>query len=163
MSSKRGRGGGGGETEAWSAGDHLVRKAKQQRKMNEKQEERDRRSALLTRGSKQKMEEGKLRLHIKRVQKQIEKLRERLERWDDAEEKKLAKKLREEEERRKQEELNPPKKKKGRKGPETWQLRGAARPAWQIYDFDTRYVDPHIKAHEEAKQKAKRCRNILAV
>ena len=163
--SKRGRsgGGGGGDTEAWTASDHIIRKAKQQRKMDEKQEERARRSALLTRGSKVKKEEGKLRLHIKRVEKQIDKLRDRLARWDDVEEKLLAKLAMEEEEKRKREELDPPQKKKGRKGPETWKLKGAARPAWQIYDFDTRYVDPHMKAHEEAKQKAKRCRNIFSL
>ena len=129
-SGKRSRGVGGGD-EAWSASDHLVRKAKQQRKMKTaKQEERARRSALLTRDSKEKREEGKLRLHIKRIQRQIEKLRSRLEAWDDVEEKQLIEKMRREEEQRRQEELNP-KKKKGRKGPETWKLKGAARPAWQ--------------------------------
>ena len=151
----------GGDTEAWSASDHLIRKAKQELKQNQKQEERARRSALLTRDSKEKREEGKLRLHIKRVQRQLDKLRERLESWDDVEEKRLLEQLKAEEERKRQEALEP-KKKKGRKGPETWKLKGAARPAWQVYDFDTRYVDPHIKAHEEAKKKAKRCRNILS-
>ncbi|KAL7461331.1 hypothetical protein ACHAXS_001750 [Conticribra weissflogii] len=54
-------------------------------------------------------------------------------------------------------------KKKPRPGPETWKLRGAARPAWEVYDFDTRYVDPHIKAKEEAADKAKRIRNVIAL
>mmetsp|Transcript_9369 Transcript_9369/g.20149 ORF Transcript_9369/g.20149 Transcript_9369/m.20149 type:complete len:593 (-) Transcript_9369:190-1968(-) len=54
-------------------------------------------------------------------------------------------------------------KKKPRPGPETWKLRGAARPAWEVYDFDTRYVDPHIKAKEEAAEKATRIRNVIAL
>ena len=165
---KRGRAA-AGDTEAWSASDHVIRKAKQQRKMassagSNKQEERDRRSALLTRDSKEKHEEGKLRLHIKLVQRKIEKLRGRLEAWDDVEEKRLERERQEEEKRRREEEENPQqKKKKGRKGPETWKLKGAARPAWQVYDFDTRYEDPYIKAHEEAKKKVQRSRNIFLI
>jgi len=46
--------------------------------------------------------------------------------------------------------------KKGRKGPESWKLQGAARLAWEVYDFDTRYVNPYIKDQEEAHKKAKR-------
>ena len=53
--------------------------------------------------------------------------------------------------------------KKPRPGPETWKLRGAARPAWEVYDFDTRYVDPHIKALEEHKEKMQRSVNVLSV
>ena len=101
----------GGDTEAWSASDHLIRKAKQELKQNQKQEERARRSALLTRDSKEKREEGKLRLHIKRVQRQLDKLRERLESWDDVEEKRLLEQLKNEEERKRQEALEPKKKK----------------------------------------------------
>ena len=153
-----------GETEAWSATDHIIRKAKQQRKnATDKQEERERRSALLTRDSKEKHEEGKLRLHIKRVQRQIEKLRGRLEAWDDVEEKRLEKERHEKERRRREEEENPTKKKYVRPGPETWKLTGAARPAWQVYDFDTRYEDPYMKAHEEAKKKVQRSRNIFVL
>jgi hypothetical protein len=163
IAGKRGRSGGGENTAKWSATDHIIRKAKQEIKMNDKQEERARRSAFLTRGSKEKKEEGKLRLHIKRIQKQMDNLRERLERWDDVEENRLAKLAIKEEEKRKEDELNPPVKKKGRKGPETWKLKGAARPAWQVYDFDTRYVCPHIKAHEDHKIKTKRLRNIFSI
>ena len=129
----------------WSSNHHALRKAKQQRKgMSEKQEERARRSALLTRDSKEKREEGKNRLHIKRTQRQLDKLRERLENWDDVEEARLVK---EEQERIRKEKENEgkEKKKKGRLGPETWKLKGAARPAHLVYDFDTRYVDPHMK------------------
>jgi hypothetical protein len=161
-SGKRGR---SGDTPVWGSTDHAVRKAKQERKLetSEKQQERERRSALLTRGSKQKKEEGKIRLHIKRVQRQIDTLRKRLEKWDDEEEKRLRKAQEAAERKRLAEEINPPEKKKGRKGPETWKLKGAARPAHLVYDFDTRYVDPHIKAHEDAKKKAQRCRNIFAI
>ena len=52
-------------------------------------------------------------------------------------------------------------KKKPRSGPESWKLRGAARPAWEVYDFDTRYVDVHLKARDEANEKARRSRNVM--
>ncbi len=152
---------GGDSDVCWSSNHHTIRKAKKQRKgLSEKQEERARRSALLTRDSKEKREEGKNRLHIKRTQRALEKLKERLEQWDDVEEARLKKKEQEERLRKEQEE---PKKKKGRLGPETWKLKGAARPAHLVYDFDTRYVDPHMKKHEEARQKAARCRNIFVL
>lgn len=152
-----------GSTEAWTKTDHAIRTAKKLRKTDtEKAVERSRRSALLTRDSKEKREEGKLKLHIKLVQRQIDKLRQRLQAWDDQEERRLETE-RLEKERKDAEEAQAPKKRKGRKGPETWKLKGAARPASQIYDFDTRYIDPHLKAHEEAKQKALRIRNIFSL
>ena len=163
-----GKGGGkgakkGGDSQTcWTSNDFTIRTAEKQRKgdLTEKQEERIRRSALLNRNTKEKREKGKIRLHIKLTQRQLEKLKERLEKWDDVEEDLLVKK--EEEERRKsQEEEDEKPNKKRRKGPETWKLKGAARPAHLVYDFDTRYVDPYIKAHEDAKKKASRCRNIL--
>lgn len=52
-------------------------------------------------------------------------------------------------------------KKHARPGPETWKLKGAARPAWEVYDFDTRYQDPHAKAHEDANARARRVKNII--
>ena len=52
-------------------------------------------------------------------------------------------------------------KKHARPGPETWKLKGAARPAWEVYDFDTRYQDPHMKAHEDANARARRVKNIM--
>eukprot|EP00985_Skeletonema_marinoi_P027421 scaffold22454_cov146-Skeletonema_marinoi.AAC.6 len=52
-------------------------------------------------------------------------------------------------------------KKHERPGPETWKLKGAARPAWEVYDFDTRYQDPHVKAHEDANARARRVKNII--
>lgn len=163
MGKHKTKGGGGGKKGGdsdvcWSSNHHIIRKAKKQRKgLSEKQTERERRSALLTRDSKQKREEGRNRLHIKRTQRSLEKLKERLERWDDVEEALLIKAEKE----RIEKEKEP--KKKGRKGPETWKLKGAARPAHMVYDFDTRYVDPHIKAHEDAKKKFARCRNILVL
>jgi hypothetical protein len=162
-SSKRGRA--AEESEAWSSSDHAIRKARQRNKMSiEKLEERERRSALLTRDSKEKREEGKLRLHIKRVQRKLDTLKARLETWDDVEETKLAKQIQAEVEKKMKEELDgAPVKKRGRLGPETWKLKGAARPAWQVYDFDTRYVDPHVKAHEDAKEKVARLRNVLVL
>lgn len=197
-SKKRRGGGGGGESTSdaccWSSNDFLVRKEQRRKRRRwksnkaaaaatssssfsaaeKKEEERLRRSALLTRDSKEKREEGKLRLHIQRTKRQLERLRERLEQWDDVAEKELAtaaKKKKEEEEIRKkkeeeeeqQQQPKKKKKKKGRLGPETWKLKGAARPAYQVYDFDTRYVDPHVKAHEEAHRKARRIRNVFAV
>jgi len=166
MVNKNSKGGGGkkgGDSSAcWSSNHHAIRKAKQQRKrISEKQEERERRSALLTRDSKQKREEGKNRLHIKRTQRMLEKLRERLENWNDVAEKELIRK--EEEDRKKAIERLENPVKKGRKGPETWKLKGAAKPAHLVYDFDTRYIDPYQKAHQEAKINASRCRNILVL
>ena len=150
----------------WGSTDHAIRKAKNERKRSaeeaERRSQRDRRTAVLTRGSKEKVEQGKVRLHTKRVQRQLDGLRVRLERWDDVEERKIRLEKEMAERKRSEEELNPPAKKRRRKGPETWKLKGAARPAHLVYDFDTRYVDPHVKAHEEARAKAKRCRNVFA-
>ena len=118
-----------------------------------------------------KIDAGKLRLHITKTKRVVETERERLRAWDDVEERKRAA----EEERKRREEAeraeaelaggggNPKKKRKGRAGPETWKLRGAARPAWEVYDFDTRYVDPHLKEHEEARARAARVRNLLSL
>ena len=159
-----GPGKGEGSTEAWTRTDHAVRTAKKLRNSDdEKMAERARRSALLTRDSKEKREEGKLRLHIKLVERQLEKLRHRLQTWDDQEEKRLEDERLEKERKELEEATAAPKKRKGRKGPETWQLKGAARPAWQVYDFDVRYVDPHITAHDAAKEKARRIRNIFSL
>lgn len=52
---------------------------------------------------------------------------------------------------------------KPRPGPESWKLRGAARPAHEVYDFDVRYVDKHILAHTEANEIARRSINVLVV
>ena len=60
----------------------------------------------------------------------------RLSAWDEVSEQLSLKKQREEELRKRQLEdgnPQPPKKKRGRLGPETWKLRGAARPAHEVY------------------------------
>jgi tetratricopeptide (TPR) repeat protein len=146
---------------AWTGFDHAIRSMKKQKKKEEEEDappslsQRERRTMARTRDSKEKRDAQKLHLHITKTQREIDKLRERLENWDDVEEAKKGQR----------EASNEPsiKNKKGRKGPETWKLRGAARPASEVYDFDTRYEDPHLKAHEEATAKAKRQRNVLAI
>ena len=35
--------------------------------------------------------------------------------------------------------------------PEKWELKGAARPASEVYDFDVNFVDVHVKALEDHK------------
>ena len=140
-------------TTAWTGFDHAIRK-KQKKEEDAPLSQRERRTIARTRDSKEKRDAQKLHLHITKTQREIDKLRERLQNWDDVEEAKKE---------QQQEEEEPSTKKKGRKGPETWKLRGAARPASEVYDFDTRYEDPHLKAHEEATAKAKRQRNLLAI
>lgn len=141
---------------AWTGIDHAIRAAKLAKNDgDEPSSYQARRKAALSRDSRHNQDSQKLRLHIVKTEREVEKLRQRLRAWDDVEE-----------EERKRKELQPPpppQKKSKKKGPETWKLRGAARPASQVYDFDTRYVDPHAKAHEEACNKAKRCRNILVL
>jgi hypothetical protein len=51
--------------------------------------------------------------------------------------------------------------KKPRPGPESWKLRGAARPAYEVYDFDVRHVDVHRKAIDEANARARRVVNVM--
>lgn len=147
--SKRPRG------EAWTGFDHAIRAAKLQKSKadGELSSYQERRKAALTRDSQAQQDSHKLRLHIVKTEREIDKLRQRLRSWDDVEERK-------QNETKDQQDEQP---KKGKKGPETWKLRGAARPAWEVYDFDTRNEDKHAKAHEEACKKAKRSRNILAL
>uniref|UniRef100_A0A7S2RPG7 Uncharacterized protein n=1 Tax=Eucampia antarctica TaxID=49252 RepID=A0A7S2RPG7_9STRA len=117
--------------------------------------------------SREKWQTGKLRLNITKTKREAEIIRQRLSTWDDVDEDIRMKKEMVLEKKRKAEEeaemQGIKKKKRGRLGPETWKLRGAARPAYEVYDFDTRYVDVHLKAHEEAKIKGQRIRNILSV
>mmetsp|Transcript_4749 Transcript_4749/g.9071 ORF Transcript_4749/g.9071 Transcript_4749/m.9071 type:complete len:472 (+) Transcript_4749:77-1492(+) len=126
------------------------------------------RSMLLSHDNFEKRQEGRLRLHISKAKREVDALRKRLEAWDDVSERENYKMQREEEEKkrkREEEECAPgfKRKRKGRLGPETWKLRGAARPAWEVYDFDTRYADPHVKAHQEALERAKRSVNAFHV
>jgi hypothetical protein len=118
-------------------------------------------SAVRSHDTKEKRSALKLKLQRSRLEREVSTLKQRLECWDSVQEKEIreaaiaaaAKPVSSDE----------PKKKKGRLGPETWKLKGAARPANQVYDFDVRYVNPHVKAHEEARQKAKRSVNLLLV
>ncbi|KAL3767277.1 hypothetical protein ACHAW5_002080 [Stephanodiscus triporus] len=48
-----------------------------------------------------------------------------------------------------------------RPGPEGWKLRGAARPAHEVYDFDVRHVDVHRMALDEANARARRVVNVI--
>merc|ERR1712151_1372035 len=129
------------------------------------------RQMLLAHDTVEKKEKDKLRLHISKLNRQIEILRNRLTNWDDKEEEERIKEekkkdLDNERKRLEKEELLLYGRrliKKRRPGPETWKLRGAARPAWEVYDFDTRYVCPYMAEHEEAKEKVKRVQNILCL
>jgi hypothetical protein len=147
--------------ETWTGFDHAIRAAKKAKSDGE-ESYRERRKAALTRDSKAQHDSHKLRLHIVKTEREVDKLRERLRAWDDIAEEEREKKLLEEERKAHEQQVEPStSRKKGRKGPESWKLRGAARPAWEVYDFDTRYVDPYIKDQEEAHKKAKRSRNVL--
>ena len=144
---KRGRSGGG-----WSAADHANREG-----ILNKSDKRVTRTAWLSHDTYEKRSSIKLKLNLTKTKRQVDQLRKRLEKWDAVEEKQ-----KKEAQRKAEEEAKQPKK-KGRKGPETWKLRGAARPSWEVNEFDTRYVCPHRKAHEDAKVKAQRTQNLLAV
>jgi len=126
------------------------------------------RSMLLSHDNHEKRQEGKLRLHISKTKREIEAIRRRLKSWDEVSERQQRRKSEEEEmkKRKREDEESAPgykRKRKGRLGPETWKLRGAARPAWEVYDFDTRYIDPHMKAHQDALERAKRSLNTFHV
>jgi hypothetical protein len=142
-------------TGSWSGADHMERDASRDHKLSSEQH---RRRDLLSHDTLDKRDAIKLKLHLTKSQRAVDDMKERLQVWDAQEEKKK------EIERKRLEEMEPvPYKKRGRLGPETWKLRGAARPAWEVYDFDVRYVDPHIEAHKHAKEKASRCVNLLVV
>jgi len=126
------------------------------------------RSMLLSHDNYEKRQESKLRLHISKTKREIDALRNRLQAWDNVSERASIQKQQklELQKRKREEEESMPgfvKKRKGRLGPETWKLRGPARPAWEVYDFDTRYVDPFIKAHQEALERSKRSVNAFHV
>lgn len=133
-----------------------------------KAKKRYERSIHLSHDNDEKREQSKLRLHISKADREVQRLRSRLEAWDELEEQRNYKTLQRnnEEQRKRQSEEHQEgtikkKKKKGRLGPETWKLRGAARPASEVCEFDTRFVDPHLKNHKEAQEKAKRIVNAF--
>ena len=163
-------GGGGATTSAatanWSAADHAARHGKASQTPA-----RVDRTAWLTHDTREKREGMKLQLHVKQTKRQVEVLRKRLQRWDPVEEKIAADQKKQKEEaaeaerlRLEEESLLPASQKRVRRrraGPETWKLRGAARPAHEVYDFDVRYECPHVLAHTEAAAQAGRVQNLL--
>ena len=167
---------------AWTAQDHdqrdqrrLAKKQKKQQQEKQTMEPTDQvarstsehRTAVLTHETQEKKDAMKLKLHIEHSKRQLQTLHQRLRNWDPQEEAIKYQKALEEAAKAEQEALQSVDEKKRRrrrrKGPETWKLRGAARPAHEVYDFDTRYVDPHIKAHEQAQAKARRSLNLLVM
>ena len=171
---KRNRNGGG---DGWTASDHIAQAEKKERRneriSTKKQNDssikpttklrKSDRTSLLTHNTQEKRDAARLQLHITKVQREIKELKQRLTSWDPVHEAQRKKdKLRKEQElMAKEDHDDPPKKKRGRLGPESWKLRGAARPACEVYDFDTRYVDPYVKDHEQAAASAARSQNLL--
>jgi hypothetical protein len=126
----------------------------------------ERKRAALTHETKEKKSAMQLRLHWIRTQKKVGALKDRLSAWDPQDEHSIVVGLEEcdqADEDNESADEETPKKRKGRKGPESWKLRGAARPAHEVYDFDVRYVDPHMAALDGAHAKARRTINALAV
>ena len=158
----------------WTFDDHTRRIHRKIDRISKKEKSKNRslngssngyyKRSFLAHDGKDQIEAKKISLHITKIKRDIEKWRKRLKQWDEIEEQKEIEK-----QRQTQTQINEmlhnkdetTKKRKRRPGPETWKLRGAARPAYEVYDFDTRYVDPYIKEHEEAKEKAKRSCNLL--
>jgi hypothetical protein len=149
----------------WTASDHDAQVDKKERKNQKTQISNavtsgPNRTAHLTHNTLEKRDARKLQLHIAKVQRELNELKERLSNWDPVREAQRRKE-RLQKELKEQEAEQGLKKRKGRLGPESWKLRGAARPAWEVYDFDTRYVDPHAKEHEQAAATAARSQNLL--
>ena len=180
---KRNRNGAGDG--GWTASDHIAQLEKKERryaKMSTKKLQnvtlkttttkttlpKIDRTSLLTHNTQEKRDAARFQLHITKVQREITELKQRLTNWDPVREAK-----RKEDQLQKERQMalrngddddddqQQKKKKRGRLGPESWKLRGAARPAWEVYDFDTRYVDPYIQDHEQAAASAARSQNLL--
>ena len=179
-SGRRGGGGGGGggggkgRDESWSSADHFERKesqlARQDKRIrtgntsNSNKPTKQERSRRLAHDTQDKRENQKVRLHLTKTKRELESLKERMKLWDDVAEQQKQEEENEKKRRLLEQQDEPKKKKKSRRlGPETWKLRGAARPAWQVYDFDTRYIDPYLQQHAEARAKYQRSRNLFSV
>jgi hypothetical protein len=114
-------------------------------------------------------DQKRLKLHISHVKRQLNALRYNLKNWDHEEETAKREAQIAEERRLLEIEMRGPLSRKEiadhkrfiKYDPSNWKLRGAARPAWEVYDFDTRYVCPHLKAFRDADSKAKRVQNLL--
>lgn len=161
-------------SQAWSHEEHSARVTKRLASMakkcekegkdlDEKLEKGYKRSAL-AHDSRDKIDNKKLFLHLAHLQREIDKLRENLTHWDEVEELSKVQKQRQEEQASSKPPLTRAEKaarKRQKMHPSNWKLRGAARPAWEVYDFDTRYVCPHSQSDQEAKERAKRVQNIF--
>lgn len=168
---RKGKGGTPKSSECWGSAD-FERRAENRwnksktAKAQEKNLKHLKQVHKLSHGTRGKLEEKKLLMQIRKTQREVELTRERLTAWDAEGEAKLEQQRQEEEEKKRKAELDlvdGKKKRRKRPGPETWKLKGAARPAHEVYDFDVRYVDPHMKEHEEAAKRAKRQVNVLKV
>jgi tetratricopeptide (TPR) repeat protein len=130
---------------------------------------REQRTAVLTHNTSEKRNAMRLKLHITRTKRELETQKAQLTCWDPVsyyqrkQAQELEKQQHEQEQAAAENGNRGPKKERRRKGPESWKLKGAARPAWQVYDFDTRYVCPHIAAHEQHQERTKRSLNLLAL
>jgi hypothetical protein len=174
-------------TSGWTANDHNAQ-ADQKRRKNEKtalsqpanvtattttdtttgstvRRLHEDRTAHLTHNTREKRDAAKLQLHIAKVQRELKDLKQRLSNWDPVREAKRKEEILQNERSKIELEAGDDpkltKKRRGRLGPESWKLRGAARPAWEVYDFDTRYIDPHVKEHERAAAAVARSQNLL--
>jgi hypothetical protein len=183
---KRGRSKSGAAT-TWSGADHAARDASLQQARNRKRARQERSAAdntanhepashavstsfkdqkrvLLSHDTLQQRDKMRLKLHRTRTMRVVQELKCRLEAWDPVGEAERAKKEEAAAAAAAEAALEAPKKGSNRRhGPEQWKLKGAARPAEEIYDFDVRYVDPHLKSHEEARAKQARTINLLQV
>ena len=154
-----------------AAATHNSRSSKSKEKDKKIKVTSQERAQILSHGTEDQIDDKRLLLQISKTKREIEALRARLEAWDSVKEKK------DEEERaaafaieeaKRQAEIETaekglPRKRRKRPGPETWKLRGAARPAHEVYDFDVRYVDKYIKEKEEELERAKRVINVLKI
>ncbi|GAX11979.1 hypothetical protein FisN_8Lh074 [Fistulifera solaris] len=147
----------------WSAADHAERSEHKEKK-NRQDARRHERTALLTHDTFDKRQQLRVKLHFTKTSRKMEQLKERLMQWDPVAEAELQRKEEEEEKKQLlllQDQEQGKKKKWVRPGPETWKLKGAARPAHLVYDFDTRYQCPHQKAHDDYRTKQSRLQNLL--
>jgi hypothetical protein len=111
----------------------------------------------------------KLVLHLSHLHREIDKLRQTLTHWDEEEQQNRL--MPQESKRQQQQEAESrPRtlaekaaRKRQKMDPSNWKLRGAARPAWEVYDFDTRYVCPHTLEQERHRERTKRLVNLLVL
>lgn len=113
----------GGTSSNWTAADHAERGIKSTKLAS---------SQLLSHGTKEQQSDFKHKLHIRRTKKALYELKKQLQKFDCIEYTKKCKQEFENQRKRREEEeeferTGIKKKKRGRLGPETWKLKGAAR------------------------------------